>query len=83
VYAYPNPGSGQPPIFIGVAAYGVAERPDVAALYGSQFQNSGYIIDINRAAGGLTAGTYHIVCWVRSSVTNSFTANAVVRVTLQ
>ena len=41
VYAFPNPGSGAAPIFLGVAAQGIA-RPDVGAIFGSQFSASGY-----------------------------------------
>ena len=37
VYAYPNPGSGQAPIFLGVAALGVAA--DVGAIYGSRYDD--------------------------------------------
>ena len=84
VWLYPNPGSGQPPIFAGVATYGAIQRPDVAALFGSQFQNSGYVFNINRAAAGLTAGmTCNVVVWAHSTVTNSFTTYALLRVTLQ
>ena len=43
VYAYPNPGSGQAPIFLGVATVGFA-RPDVAAVYGSRYANAGYTL---------------------------------------
>lgn len=83
VYAYPNPGSGQPPIFLGVAQYGAIQRQDVANLYGPQFVNSGYVLNISRAAAGLGPGVYNIVCWTHNSITNSFTANALMRVTLQ
>ena len=41
VYAYPNPGSGIPPIFLGVATIGVS-RPDVGAAYGSRYSHAGY-----------------------------------------
>jgi hypothetical protein len=71
------------PDLLGVATYGTIQRPDVAALYGAQFQSSGYVFNINRAAAGLSNGTHNIVVWVHSSVTNSFTTYAVLRVTLQ
>jgi hypothetical protein len=81
VYAYPNPGSGQPPIFLGVATTGFA-RSDVAALYGARFTNSGYNLTVDRAAVGMTPGVYSIV--VHSHSTNgSFNNLAVVRVTVQ
>ena len=60
VYAYPNPGSGQAPIFLGVATVGFA-RSDVAALYGARYTNSGYNLTVNRAAAGMTPGVYSIV----------------------
>lgn len=40
LYAYPNPGSGQAPIFLGVASLGIA-RPDVGAAYGSRMAAAG------------------------------------------
>jgi PLD-like domain len=40
VYAYPNPGSGAPPQFLGATTTAVA-RPDVAAAFGPQFATSG------------------------------------------
>jgi len=82
VYGFRNPGSGEPPIFLGVASVGSA-RPDVAAIYGSQFADSGYWLFVDRAALGLTPAPYDIVVWAHSSVTNSFTAVSVVRVTLR
>ena len=44
VWAFPNPGSGQAPIFLGVAAYG-GSRPDVGGIFGSQFTNSGFNLE--------------------------------------
>lgn len=67
VYAYPNPGSGQAPIFLGVAAYGGA-RSDVAAAFGAQFVNCGF----NLTVGHLSPGTYQLVAFAHSSVTQSF-----------
>jgi len=82
VYAYPNPGSGAPPIFLGVASVGLG-RPDVAALYGSRYGTSGYHLGIDRAALGLAPGPYNIVVHSHSSVSGTFNTSAVVRVTLQ
>jgi hypothetical protein len=81
VYAYPNPGSGQAPIFLGVATVGFA-RSDVAALYGARFTNSGYSLTVSRAAAGLTPGVYSIVVHSHST-SGTFNNLAVVRVTLQ
>jgi hypothetical protein len=82
VYAFRDPGSGQPPVFLGVAATGF-ERSDVAAIFGSQFANSGYALIVDRAAAGLAPGVYDIVVWTHSSACDAFTAVSVVRVTLR
>jgi hypothetical protein len=82
IYAYPNPGSGQAPIFLGVATVGIA-RSDVAALYGSRFTNSGYVLNINWASAGLSPGVYNIVSWAHSSTTDQFNNFAVVRIRIQ
>jgi hypothetical protein len=82
VYAYPNPGSGAPPIFLGVATVGLG-RPDVAALYGSRYDTSGYHLSVDRSARGLTTGPHIIVVFSHSTVTGAFNNAAVVRVTLQ
>ena len=77
-YAYPNPGSNAPAIFLGVAAYGLV-RPDVAALMGSQrFQNSGFLLSVT----SLPAGNYRIVTFAHSAVRNSFTSARVADVTI-
>jgi hypothetical protein len=84
VYAYPNPGSGAPPIFLGVATYGLS-RPDVAAVYGGggpRYVPSGFHLSVDRAALGLTSGPYLIVVFSHSTVTNTFNCLAIVRVTL-
>jgi hypothetical protein len=77
VWAYPDPGSGQAPIFLGVADYGVA-RPDVGALFGSRFTNSGF----NLFLPPLTPGPYLLVAFPFSTVTNAFIAPATVTVTI-
>jgi hypothetical protein len=85
VYAYPNPGSGAPPIFLGVATYGLS-RPDVAMYYGGggpRYVPSGFHLSVNRSALGLTNGPYNIVVHSHSRVTGTFNNVAVVRVTLQ
>jgi glucose/arabinose dehydrogenase len=77
VWAYPNPGSGTPPVFLGEASVG-AERPDVGAAFGAQFTNSGY----NLIVGPLAPGTYDVVVFMYSTVTGTFAMNRVVRVTV-
>ena len=69
VWAYPNPGSGQAPIFLGAAAYGGA-RPDVGAVFGSQFTNSAYDLTV----GGLAPGTYQVRVFAYSTVSHTFSA---------
>jgi len=82
VYAYRNPGSGQAATFLAVAEPGIA-RSDVAQLYGSRYENSGYTVTVDPAATGLTAGVYDIVVWAHSTATNSFSAAAVVRIRIR
>jgi hypothetical protein len=82
VYAYPNPGSGTPPIFLGVATIGFS-RPDVAALFGLRYDPSGYYLLVDRAALGLAPGVYSIAVISHSQVSGSFNNLAVVRVILQ
>jgi N-acetylneuraminic acid mutarotase len=82
VWAYPNPGSSAPPIFLGVATVGLS-RPDVAALYGSRYGPSGFHLAVDRNALGLSNGVYNIVVHSHSTVTNTFNNATVVRVTLQ
>ena len=77
VWAYPNPGSGAAPVFVGVAGYGGA-RPDVGAIYGSRFTSSGF----NLMVGSLAPGTYQLVAYAHSTVTGTFngTGSIVVRI---
>jgi hypothetical protein len=77
VYAYPNPGSGEAPVFLGVADYGIA-RPDVGAIFGSRFTNSGF----NLYLPPLTPGPYLLVAFPFSTMTNAFLAPATVTVTI-
>jgi uncharacterized protein DUF4082/Big-like domain-containing protein/N,N-dimethylformamidase beta subunit-like protein/purple acid phosphatase-like protein/all-beta uncharacterized protein/BACON domain-containing protein len=80
VYAYPNPGSGQPPIFLGVGTYGDA-RPDLANVFGSQFANSGFHLTAGSAAP-LAPGAYQIVVFAHSTVALAFNQARVVDVTI-
>jgi N-acetylneuraminic acid mutarotase len=82
VYAFPNPGSGDAPIFLGVATIGVA-RPDVGAAYGARYGDSGYALIVDRAAVGLAPGVYNIAVVSHSVVSGTFNNVAVIRVTLQ
>jgi hypothetical protein len=80
VYAYPNPGSGQPAIFLGVASMNIA-RSDVAGIYGSRYTNCGYVLQVTKAS--LAPGVYSIVPVAHSTASNSFNNLAIVRVTIQ
>jgi hypothetical protein len=80
VYAYPNPGSGQAALFLGVATQGIA-RSDVASLYGDRYLNSGYELPVDGAS--LAPGVYDIVVWSHSTASGTFNAAAVVRVRIQ
>ena len=77
IYAYKDPGSGTPPVFLGVAVYGQS-RPDVAAIYGSRYTNSAFALQTT-----LTPGVYDIVMFAHSTATNTFNNWAVVRTTVQ
>ena len=76
MYAYPNPGSGQPAIFLGAATYG-GYRSDVAGSFGGQFGNSGYGL-----SASLGAGYYQVVVYARSTVTASWSQAQSVYVTV-
>ncbi len=82
IYAFPNPGSSEAPIFLGVATLG-ASRPDVGGFYGSRYDLSGYNLTVNRGALGLGPGVYSIGVVSHSAVSGAFNNTAVVRVTLQ
>jgi len=74
VWAYPTTGGA--PNFLGEANIGDA-RPDVAATYGPQFERSSYSL----VTTDLQAGTWDIVVYVHSSVSNTFQTAQIVRVT--
>jgi hypothetical protein len=78
VWAYPNPGSGTPPIFLGAVRLG-GVRPDVGAYYGQRFADSAYHL----AVTGLPPGSYDLAVFPHSTVTDQFEAAAVVRVTIK
>jgi glucose/arabinose dehydrogenase len=67
VWAYPDPGSGQPALFVGAGEYG-RTRTDVAARFGSAFTASGYAVSVR----GLPPGPYQLVVFARSTVTHLY-----------
>jgi hypothetical protein len=77
VWAYPNPGSGQAPVFAGSATYGL-NRPDVGAMLGSRFAPSGF----NLRTIDLAPGPYDLVVYAHS-VLEGFNNARVVRVNVQ
>ncbi|MEO8519729.1 MAG: VCBS repeat-containing protein [Acidobacteriota bacterium] len=78
IYAYKNPGSGTPPVFLGVADYG-QPHSGVAQLYGTRYLNSAFALQVTT----LTPGVYDIVMFAHSTATNTFNNWAVVRTTVQ
>ncbi|OFW08773.1 MAG: hypothetical protein A3H96_04845 [Acidobacteria bacterium RIFCSPLOWO2_02_FULL_67_36] len=66
VYAYPTAGGG--PVFLGAASYG-GSRPDVGAVFGSRFTNSGFGLSAT-----LPSGKYTLVVFYRSTVSGSFSS---------
>jgi hypothetical protein len=78
VWAYPDPGSGRLPQFLGTARYGDM-RTDVGALLGTRFRNSGFELTIV----SLAAGLYDVVAFPRSTVSGAFENARVARVTIR
>jgi hypothetical protein len=75
VWAYPL--AGGPPVFLGIAEHG--RRPDVAAVHGAQFEQSGYGLIVN----GLDPGDYDLAVFALSAKANEFLPATVVRVTVR
>jgi hypothetical protein len=75
VWAYP--ADGALPIFLGVAATG--PRSDVAALFGDQFEQSGFGLIVD----SLPAGTYDLAVFPWSNADATFGAAKLVRVTIR
>ena len=78
VWAYPEPGSGRLPVFLGVARYGDA-RPDVGAAFGPAFAPSAFGLIVS----GLAPGTYDLAVFARRTGTRTFAPARVVRVTVR
>jgi hypothetical protein len=75
VWAYPVAGGA--PIFVGTAARG--RRPDVAALHGDQFLESGYGMFVQ----GLASGAYDLAVFAWSDDAADFVPAKVVRVMVE
>jgi hypothetical protein len=78
VHAWAYPLSGGPPVFLGAAAAGHA-RPDVAAVHGDRFRDSGY----GMLVLGLTPGHYDVAVFAWSEFVADFVPATVVRVTVR
>ena len=65
-------------MFLGMAAYGGA-RPDVAAIHGDRFRNSGY----DFVVAGLPAGPHDVAVFAWSNVSGGFVPAQVVRITVR
>jgi hypothetical protein len=83
VWAYPRSGCGAPscdapPIFLGAAEYG-GRRPDVGALFGDRFRDSGFGLIVD----ALPAGTYDLAVFAWSSAAGNFVPAKVVRATVR
>ena len=76
VWAYPL--TGGTPIFLGPATYGGA-RPDVAAVHGERFRDSGFGL----AVQGLPHGNYDLAVFAWSTAKGDFAPAKVVRVTVR
>jgi hypothetical protein len=76
VWAYPL--TGEPPVWLGVAVQG-DPRPDVAALFGRQFDTAAYRLRVR----DLPPGTYDLVVYPHRARTNTFDGAQVVRVVVR
>lgn len=78
VWAYPDPGSNKPAMFLGVATLN-GGRPDIAAAFGPQFQHAGFGLVVT----GLAPGVYRVVAFAHSALTGTFGAAYAVDVTVR
>jgi hypothetical protein len=78
VHVWAHPVSGQPAVFLGAAVMGDA-RPDVASIFGDQYLNSGYHLDVS----GLPEGTYDIKSYAHNALTGRFNSVRTSRVTVR
>ena len=78
VIAYAAPSAGGTPVALPAPTYGLS-RPDIAAVLGAGFQNSGFSLTVST----LAPGTWDIAVLARSTVTGTYSALHVIRVTVQ
>jgi hypothetical protein len=77
IHVWAVPVAGGPPIFVGATTVG-GSRPDVAALLGGVFDESGYTLPV----GPLGAGAYDLAVFAHSSRSFTFTAWRIIRITV-
>jgi len=78
IHAWAYPLAGGAPVFLGAAEYGL-RRLDVGAIYGRQFEHSGFQVGVS----GLPHGHYDLALFPWSTVTGRFETATVVRVTVR
>jgi hypothetical protein len=66
VHVWAYPAGGGAPVWVGACAVNQM-RPDVGAVFGTQFRTGGYTL-----AGRLSPGTYSLVVFAHSTVSGSF-----------
>ena len=77
IWAYPDPGSGAAPVFLGAPTLGAA-RSDVGGVFGPQFANAGW----NLTVDSLAAGSYLLAAFGHSTITGTFSVVATRLITL-
>jgi hypothetical protein len=78
IHAWAYPLNGGAPVFVGAATYGSA-RPDVAAVHGDRFRDSGYGLFVQ----GLTPGNYDLAVFAWSTELADFAPAQSVRLTVR
>ncbi len=78
VHVWAFPSGGGDPVWVGWT-YLNATRSDVSAILGNQYLQSGYEL----YAATIPTGTYSLVAYAHSSVTNSFSQWALHTITVQ
>jgi len=77
IHVWAFPASGAAPQFVGATTVGAA-RPDVAAVFGSQFGTAGYGL----FGRGLAPGAYRLLVFGLVRATGNFTINGFVDITV-
>ena len=77
LHAWAYPAAGGAPLFLGATAYG-GSRPDVAAVHGDQFKESGFGLIVE----SLPAGDYDLAVFAWSTETMGFVAPTIVRISV-